>query len=271
MASGDKEHKMLFDIRGKRRNVVKVVYAILALLMGLSLFLLAGPGIGGIFNGNEANNSEAVSRIEDEAARVERKLAKEPENSDLLLKLTRSHTSAANLLAETGPNGEVLLTVESRQQYEKASATWSEYLEATDEPAAGTAQLMSQALFSLANTSRTYNEAEANITAAADAQKIVAEARPSLGSLSTASLYTLYTFDYAEAEKQRDEAKKFANTKFERENLDNQFDEVKKQAVKFQKEYEAAKAAAKQAAKQGGANPQESLQNPLGLGGGLAE
>jgi len=34
MASNDGEHRMLFDIRGRRRkNVVRVVYAILALLM----------------------------------------------------------------------------------------------------------------------------------------------------------------------------------------------------------------------------------------------
>ena len=30
MAQGNKEHRMVFDIRGRRRHVVKVVYAILA-------------------------------------------------------------------------------------------------------------------------------------------------------------------------------------------------------------------------------------------------
>ena len=44
MASDGGERRMLFDIRGRRKNVVKVVYAILAVLMGLSLFLVAGPG-----------------------------------------------------------------------------------------------------------------------------------------------------------------------------------------------------------------------------------
>ena len=51
MASGDGEHRMVFDIRGRRRHVVKVVYAILAVLMGLSLFLVTGAvNIGSIFN-----------------------------------------------------------------------------------------------------------------------------------------------------------------------------------------------------------------------------
>ena len=34
---------MLFDTRGRRKHVVRVVYAILALLMGASLFLVVGP------------------------------------------------------------------------------------------------------------------------------------------------------------------------------------------------------------------------------------
>ena len=39
----DGERRMLFDIRGRRKHVVRVVYAILAILMGASLFLVVGP------------------------------------------------------------------------------------------------------------------------------------------------------------------------------------------------------------------------------------
>jgi hypothetical protein len=275
MASGGKDqHRMVFDIRGKRRNVVKVVYAVLAVLMGFSLLLVVGPvNLGEIFGNESGSSSEAVSRLEDQAVKIERKIVKEPEDEDLVLALTRNHISSANLLMEQGPNGEALPTVESRDQLEKASAAWSEYLDATNEPAAGAAQLMATALFSLAQTSNTYNEAESNISAAAEAQQIVAKQRPSLGSLSTAALYTLYTYDYAKAEKLLDEAKKLTNTKVERESLEKQFGENKKSAKKFQKEATAVKKAEKQAAKRGGASPQEALQNPLGLGGGtgLAE
>lgn len=272
MASGDKEHRMLFDIRGRRGNVVKVIYAILALLMGLSLILLAGPGIGGIGGGGGANNDEAVSRIEDRTVKLERELAKEPQNADLMVALTRNHLSAANLLAEPSPTGELLPTVESRSQLEQASATWSEYLEATGEPSVGAAQQMSQALFTLAQYSRSLPEANNNIVAAAEAQKLVADQRPSLGSRSTQALYTLYTFDYKAAEQALAQALKFANTKTERKSLQAQYDEVEKRAKELQKEFTEAKKAEKQAGAAG--NPQESLQNPLGLGtgsGGLAE
>lgn len=265
MASGDKEHKMLFDIRGRRGNVVKVIYAILALLMGLSLILLAGPGIGGIGGGGGVDNDEAVSRLQDRSAKIERELAKEPQNADLIVALTRNHLSTANLLAEPSPTGELLPTIESRGELEKASAAWSEYLEATDEPSAGAAAQMSGALFTLAQTSRTLREANNNIVAAAEAQKLVADQRPSLGSRSTQALYTLYTFDYKEADQALAQAMKFANTKAERQSLQAQYDEVEKRAKQFQKEFNEAKKAEKQAGAAG--NPQESLQNPLGLGG----
>jgi hypothetical protein len=258
---------MVFDIRGKRRNVVKVVYAILALLMGLSLFLLAGPGIGGLFSTGNAVN-EAAGQFEDQAARIEQKLVKSPEDPDLLLSLARTRVNAANSSVSLGSNGEPLQTVESQQQLNQASEAWSKYLEASDEPSPGGALVMSNALFTLASTSRTVPEAELNVQAAADAQKIVAKARPSINSLSTLAFYKLYTFDYAGAAKAKNEARAFANTKVERESLDNQFEEVSKRAHEFQKQAKESREAAKRAAKQGGKSP-ESLENSLGgLGGG---
>lgn len=260
---------MLFDIRGRRRNVVKVVYAILALLMGLSLFILAGGGgIGSIFNSGGASNDAAISQLEDQAARIERKIAKDPENPDLLLALTRNQVSTANLMSDVGPNQEPVVTVESRQQLEKASATWSEYLEKTDEPAFGGAQLMSTTLFTLANNSPSFNDAVNNVAAAAEAQQIVAELQPSLGSLSTAALYTLYTFEYGKAEKLLKEAKAFTAAKPEREQLDQQYNETEKAAKNFEQEYEEVQRVEKSAGGTGQAGAQERLQNPLSLGGG---
>jgi hypothetical protein len=261
----DGERRMLFDIRGRRRNVVKFVYAILALLMAASLILLAGPGLFG--GGGGGSGGEATKQLEEQAERIERKLAKSPNDPNLLLNLTRIRVSAANAQSEVNPTtGEALLTLQSREEFEKASAAWSEYLEATNEPSAGGAQLITPALFSLAQTSRSYNEALSNMKAAAESQKIVAEQRPSLGSLSTLALYTLFTGDYRAAEEAKKEAAKFANTKVERENLEKQFEEVRKRANEFQKQVAESEKAAKAA---GGGAGKEALQNPLGgLGGG---
>jgi hypothetical protein len=257
MAQGGKEHRMVFDVRGKRRNVVKVVYAILALLMGLSLFLLAGGGgIGSLFNSSGSVNPAA--QFEEQAERIERKLVKSPEDPNLLLILARTRVNAGNAAVDLS-SGQPVPTVESLQQLQKASAAWSEYLEATPAPSAGTAQLMSNALFSLAQTSRSTSEAEINIKAATEAQKIVAEQRPSVGSLSTLALYTLYTFDYPAAEKAKKEAMAQIHSKFERESLETQYKETEKRAHEFQKQTKEIAKAEKQGAK----NPQ-SLENPLG-------
>jgi hypothetical protein len=263
MASGGNEHRMVFDIRGKRRHVVKFVYAILALLMGASLFLLAGPGIGGLFSSGNSVSS-ATAQFEEQAERIEHKLVKSPEDPELLLALTKTRINAGNSAVEQTSTGELVPTVESQQQLQKASAAWSEYLEATSEPSAGGAQLAANALFSLAQTSRTTAEAEANIKAASEAQKIVADARPDLNTLSTYALYTLFTFDYAAAEKANEEASKLTTSKFQREELEKNFEAVKKRAEEFQKQIAEASKAAKQGAK-AGANP-ESLENPLGAG-----
>jgi biopolymer transport protein ExbB/TolQ len=256
MAKNEGERKMLFDIRGRRKNVVKVVYAILALLMGLSLFILAGP-IGGIFNtGNSA--SEAAEQFEDQAATIERKLKKDPENPDLLLALTRQRINAGNTLSTINPEtGVPELTIEARQQYEQASNSWSEYLKATDEPSPSVAQLTAPMFFNLAESSSTVGEAEANVAAAAAAEKIIAEARPTLNSLSTLAIYTYFTFDYAAAEKAGKEAQKFASSKFERENLENQLEETKKAAEETEKRFAEFKKATKGQGK-------EALQSPLG-------
>ncbi len=273
MAKGGKdEHRMLFDIRGKRRNVVKVVYGVLALLMGLSLLLVAGPlPFGDIFGAKDATE-EAREQFEDQAKRIEVKLAKDPQNPDLLLNLTRAHVSAGSSLAETNPEtGEIALTVDSREQYEQASSVWSEYLEATEKPSAGAAQLMSNTLVSLAEVSAG-SEGVANMAAAAEAQKIVADQRPSINSLSTLALYTLYTFDYAKAERVLEEAKKLATSKVQREQLDQQFEEVRKIAKRVQKglaaekSFEKAAQEGKGGAQSGGGG--QPLGSPFGSGVG---
>jgi hypothetical protein len=273
MAGSGGERRMVFDIRGRRKHVVKVVYAILALLMGASLFLLAGGGgIASLFN--SASTSNPASQLEDQAVKIERKLKRDPENPELLLGLTRARISAGNALAQANPEtGAVAYTPESRLQLEQASEAWSRYLKATDEPSSGGAQLVAQALFGLAQTSRTGAEAEANVVGAKQAQQIVASARPSLGSLSTLAIYQLFSFDYKGAAKTRQEAVPYANTKFERENLGNELDQIEKRAREFQKQLKEAEKQAKQATKSGQPGVPNPLGegNPLGAGSPLAE
>jgi hypothetical protein len=250
---------MVFDIRGRRRHVVKFVYAILALLMGASLFLVVGPVNIGSLLGNDESNSASAALVE-QAEKVERKVNKEPDNPDLLLSLTKARINAGNAMAELNPEtGAAEVTGEGRVQLEQASEAWSRYLKATDEPSAGIAQQAASMLFSLAASSRTVPETEANVQAAKQAQEIVAKQRPSLGTLSTLGYYQNFAFAFAAAKQSLQEAEKYANTKFERENLGNEFEQIEKQAKEFQKEVVRIEKEAKKAQKEG----KPSLANPL--------
>lgn len=270
---GDRdEHKMLFDLRGRRRNVVKVVYAVLAVLMGLSLLLIAGPlPFGDLFGAQDAQEV-AREQAEEREERIQVKLAKDPDNPDYLASLARAQVAAGSSLSEQTPTGEIALTVEARQQLEQAASTWEEYLEATDEPSPNLAQQMAGTLLSLAQTAPSGAEAEANIAAWAEAQKIVAEQRPSIGSLSTLALYLPFTFDYAAAAKAAHEAKKFATSKFQRQQIDDQLEESEKRAREFQKQLKEEEQLNKQldesqqGAEGGGSNG--SFNNPFQVGGG---
>lgn len=267
MAAGGKERRMVFDIRGRRRNVVKVVYAVLAILMGASLFLTVGPvSIGNLFGGG-GGGGEAAKFSKEQAERLERKLVKSPEDPDLLLGLTRARISAGNASLSVNPEtGESAATPETRQQYAKASQAWSEYLKATDEPNVGAAQLVASALFTLAQISTTPAEITANMQAAADTQKLVVDQRPNLSTLSNYAIYSTYAFDYGTAQEAANKVKKLATSKFERENFENQLEENTKSAKQFQRQLA-------QQAKQSQGAGKEQLENPLqGIGGaGLGE
>jgi DNA repair exonuclease SbcCD ATPase subunit len=265
MASKGNEHRMVFDIRGKRRHVVKFVYAILALLMGASLFLVVGPvNIGELFGGGTSAGN-AAKPFEEQAERIELKLKKSPEDADLLAALTRARINAGNSSTEVSGEQQVI-TSGTVQQYQLASDAWSRYVKATDEPAVGVALVAAPTFIALAETSG-INEFEANVKAAAEAQQIVAEQRPSIGSLSTLAIYQYFSFDYEQARKTEAEAVALAEDKFQRESAENQLQEYEKRAKELQKELQRIEQASKAAG--GGSGSKESLENPLGgLGSG---
>jgi len=262
---------MLFDLRsGRRGSMVKVVYAVLAVLMGASLFLTVGPfSLGELFGGGNSAG-DAAEPYEEQADRIEVRLKKEPQNPDLLLSLTRAEINAGNAGTTVEPNGAQSLSTEAVEAYRKADQAWSDYLKATDEPSSGLALVVAPMQLTLAELATSYPEAETRIHAATEAQKIVAKDRPTVNSLSTLSFYTYFTGDFKAADKARAEAKQLANTKAEREAIDKQLDEYEKNASS----YLTAKKKAEKEQKAGGGGAPESLENPLSPslgGGGLGE
>jgi hypothetical protein len=250
------ERRMVFDTRGRRRNVIRVVYAILALLMGASLFVAVGPfNLAELFS--NSSSSSASEALDEQAERIEGRLANDPTNEQLLLSLTRAQIGAgnANLEAESGA-----IPTAAREDFNAGLQTWSRYVRLTDEPNPTAAQLVAQTAFTMSERgSNTVSEIRSNVDKALAAQEIAAKEQPSLGSLSSLAIYQYFNGDLAAGDKSAEEAMALA-PKAEAKNIEKQLTEIRKRGARFAKQIEQI---AKEQAKVG----RSQLKTPFeGLG-----
>jgi hypothetical protein len=258
------ERRLLFDTRGRRKHVIRVVYAILAILMGASLFLVVGPVNIGALLGNSTSGSSASQVLGEQAERIEHRLAKSPDDEKLLLALTRARINAGNAQIEAGSTGAApTVPASAHEDFEAASQAWNRYLkQAGDEPSATTAQLVAGTFFRLAESgSTTLGEIESNVAQAAAAQRIAADQRPSLGSLSSLAIYEYFASDFAAGDRAAKQAAASAPAKAEASKVEKQLAVYRKRAAQFSKQKKKFAKARSEAGK-------ESLQSPFGgLGG----
>lgn len=258
----DGEHRMLFDTRGKRKHVIRVVYAILALLMGASLFLVVGPfNLAELTGGSSGGDASEV--FEEQAERIEGRLAKSPQDEQLLLALTRAHINTGNSQLEASSESEVpIVTPEARDSFDSAAEAWNRYLkQAGDEPSATGAQLVAGTFFQLAEAgSASLGEIEENVAEAARAQRIAAEQRPSIGSLSSLAIYEYFNGDFAAGDKAARQAAAAAPSKAEGKSIEKQLAEYSKRAKQFTTNAKRIKQQEQKTGKQ-------SLQDPFDFGG----
>jgi hypothetical protein len=262
------ERRLVFDTRGKRKHVVRVVYAILALLMGGSLFLVVGPvNIAELLGNNQSSSSSAAAALHEQAERVERRLAKDPTDEALLLTLTRTRIAAGNAQIEPVAEGEApTVPAPAYEDFETALSAWNRYLEqADDEPSASAAQLVASTFFRLAESgSRSLEEIQSNVDNAVAAQRIAAEQQPTIGSLSSLAIYEYFNGNLAAGDKATKQAVAKTTAKPEAENIEKQLSEFRKQGSQFNQQVEKI-------AKQEQGLGQEKLANPFGGLGGPPE
>lgn len=269
MTSNDGERRMVFDTRGRRKNVIRVVYAILALLMGASLFVAVGP-----FNIAElvgdGGTSSASEVLDEQSERIEGRLAKDPDNEQLLLALTRNRIAAGNAQVEPGTETSVAsVPAAARDDFDAALVAWNSYLEQVGgEPSPSAAQLVAGTFFQLAESgSSTLAEIEENVSKAVEAQQIVANQQPSVGSLSSLAIYDYFAARFASGDKATKQAMGLASSKAEAKSIEKQLDEYRKRAKLFVTQAEKFAKSQPNAGK-------EQLQNPfggLGTGSTLGE
>jgi hypothetical protein len=248
---------MLFDLTGKRKHVVRVVYAILALLMGASLFLVVGP-----FNlANVINTSSSISTstaLDERAERIEQQLRKDPTDETLLLALARTRINAGITLSVDSETGAQTATPEGRAEFEQGLQAWSRYVKnSTEDPNPAVAQLAAEAYFRLAESSNEIFEIEEAIENAAAAQRLAVQSKRDANSLSVLAIYEYFDGNFSEGDKIAKTAVKLAGTPQAKEQLES----YRKNAKEWQKQ---KKEFAKTEREQG----KEALQNPFGgLGG----
>jgi myosin heavy subunit len=264
MAQKGGERRLLFDTRGRRRHVIRVVYAILAILMGTSLFLVIGPVNIGELLGESSSGGNAADVFHEQAERIEKRLVQNPGDEGQLLALTRARINAANAQIEPAAAGEVAtIDADARDDFQAASEAWSRYLKAAgDEPSPTAAQLVALTTFRLAESSTSVNEAVENVAKAANAQKIAAEQRPTLNSLSTLAIYQYFNGEYAAGDKAAKQAAAKAPSKTEAKNIEKQLAEYRKNSKAFDKQKQELAKVQKQVNKE-----QLQSQSPLGFGG----
>lgn len=264
--ANEPEHRMLFDLRGRRKRVIQVIYVLLAIIMAASLLVIGLPGGINPF-GNAGQNTDLAQSSIDRAENLEARLVAEPDNANAQAELIRARVLAGNGLVELTDNGQTVVGDDAKTQYELAAQAWDKYLRLTkSQPDPTVAQLMSGTLFALAQGS-TVAQFQTNISDAARAQQLVVdsaqqqfkigEGPPPTGALVTLATYQYYAQDVKAADLNRQKAIASTKDDAEQKQIRTQLDAAKKEGERIGGIIKRAK---KQARNSGG----DALDNPLG-------
>jgi hypothetical protein len=255
---------MLFDLSGKRKRVVQVVYAALAVMFAVSFigFGIGSDAAGGIFdalgiggNDNSTDNPAFDQQIKD----AEAKLAADPKDEGALQDLVEVHYQAGNdALDVDETTGQISMTQTSEQEYNESISAWEDYAKVAKKPDDATAAIANQAYGVLLQ----FSDPTEVSTLAKDAilpAQIVAEQTPGVGTYATLAQYAYFGGDPALGDEAAEKAVKEADPS-QAKQLEKDLASAKDAAVKLEEEIK------KQAEK---GKPEEAFQNPLeqGLGG----
>lgn len=266
---------MLFDLRGRRKRVIQVIYVLLAVLMAASLLVIGMPGgLNPFSSGSGVVSQDAADLSVKRAEELQQKIETRPNNEQAQAELVRARIAAGNSLIEVDEDtGEQTVGDKATAQYDLAAQAWDQYLETTNnQPDPSVAQLMANTLFSLSQGS-TVAQFQTNIRDATKAQQFftdnaVKESKKGgqnpIGPLTTLATYQFYSGDFETGDATAKKALASANNETEKKQIKTQLDAVRKDAKRIEKVISQAR---KQAKKDGG----KSLEDPLGsLGSGDA-
>jgi hypothetical protein len=218
---------MLFDLRARgRRNMIKVVYAFLAVLMGggLIFFGIGGNTSGGLFDAfkGDGSTTSTDSGLEKRVERAEKRTQTAPRDPAAWAALTRARYQLAGV-GENYDQNAGAFTAKGREKLVEVEHSWDRYLSLEPpKPDPDLASLMVQA-FSPTGLSRPPK--------AVAAQEIVVDARePSAGLYSTLAVLAYQAGQTRKGDLAARKAVELA-PKDQRSLLKEQLDQAKQQAA----------------------------------------
>jgi hypothetical protein len=250
---------MLFDLRsGKRRAVIKVVYATLAILMGgsLVLFGIGSDAPGGILDAvglGGGNGGSSNPQYEEQIEDAEERLETDPKNQPALLQLVRFQSLSAQEGITTDPQTlAVEISEDARTDLELTVDAWERYLDTDPKKPNATA----------ANSASLAYRYLRDFEGAAKAQEFVAASQDTASAYALWAQYLYGSFQYDEGDAATEEAVALTDQ--------GTREQARKELEAFE---EAARRYEKQLEKQPGGGGEEAagqqLQDPFGaLGGG---
>ncbi|MFN8111796.1 MAG: hypothetical protein U0R51_01220 [Solirubrobacterales bacterium] len=246
---------MLFELGGKRKRLIQVIYVFLAFLMAIALvgFGIGGATSGGIFDalGIGGDGSSSSPQYDAQIQRAEDTLQTNPKDEKALITLARTNFLAGQAATEQDAQGRISYTDETISRYRDATDAWERYVKTKPQKVDdGVASLMLQAYSALAGTDPA--RVQQDLDQAQAAAQAVADARPSFGTYLQLATYAYFAGD--------DKAGKAAEQKALQEAPDSTSKSQAKQQVKqAQQTGESIQKGIKQSAPD-----QSQLQNPLG-------
>jgi hypothetical protein len=253
---------MLFDLRGKRRRMIQVVYALLAALFLISFvgFGVGSEVSGGIFDAlgvGGGDSSSSNPQFDEDIENAEQRLEQNPNDERALLALARTHYAAGQSTLEQDPEtGAAVATEDSTQEFTAATEAWEQYLDTKPKkPDSGVALQLLQAYQLLVQSDTDPTELQVHLDGGRETARIAAEAQPSPNTYFTLAQFAYLSGDAELGREAADQVLKGASG-FQAKRAEKDFASLEKQGEQLQKQI-TQQAAGK-----------EELEAPLGgLGG----
>lgn len=263
---------MLFDLGGKRKRVVQVVFGLLAALFAITFvgFGIGSDASGGIFDAlglsSDTATQDADPIYDNQIARAEEALSSNPKDEKALLGLAEAHFLKGQAMREQDANGALAPPgEESLSEYSEAIKAWERYMATNPEkPDERVATLISQAYGARIEDASSFKEQFELYKGAAEASRIVAQANPGIGTLVPAAQLSYLVGETKTAEELEKQALAEAADATQRKQLQKTF------AVARQQNQAVQQALAQERKAEKASTPDKGqLENPLeGFGPG---